>query len=231
MIQEKLGSYNNTKTRSFKEYQFSTKPSLPYIKVKRAQNIPEVYYDNDFSSQKIVNQIATDNYNAEIRENFDNIGYIPKNSKSANIFAIQRQINTPKKQGFDFSTQTEKRSTQTNSTAKLISTQTLAKRSIHNTPYFFFPPMAKLFSKEKLKHSSSKEEPETPTKKGIFSPLIQKKTSRLPVPKKENKQLVNKLKLMRTVGVQEDMVDIKSGRPAYDRYNLNSKQNNSSQTN
>lgn len=96
MIKETLGRYNNISSGiGRKEYQFNPVKSLPFVKLKKAQNIPEVYYDDDITSH-IVNQLANDTYANQIKENFENIGFVPKIS---NIVSVH--TNGLKRQGFE----------------------------------------------------------------------------------------------------------------------------------
>lgn len=95
MIREPLGNYSDIiSSQVFVPYKFNAKPSLPYSKPKKAQNIPDVYYDGNDFTNRIVNQIALDNYSNQIKESFDNIGYIPKvtNSNSGNIIIHPKKI-------------------------------------------------------------------------------------------------------------------------------------------
>lgn len=100
LIRETLGGYNDISAIGFEQYKFNTKPSLPYTRVKRAQNIPEVYYDD--LSQKVTDQLAIQNYSAQVKENFENIGYEPRpKNVNGNIFFSTSHINQVRKVGFE----------------------------------------------------------------------------------------------------------------------------------
>lgn len=102
MITEPLGNFNDIKSIGFELYKFNTKPSLPYVKVKRAQNIPQVYYDENSITEKVVDQLATENYSNQIKESFENIGYTPKTrNANGNIHFTSSHINEVKKNSFE----------------------------------------------------------------------------------------------------------------------------------
>ena len=85
MIREGLGGYTNIQSGiGKKEYAFNPKSPKPFVIPKKAQNLPDVSYDFNFTS-KVVEQIATDEYVAQVRENFQNIGYTPKISRIVSI--------------------------------------------------------------------------------------------------------------------------------------------------
>jgi hypothetical protein len=101
MIQEPLGFHNNITSGMGKiEYAFNPKDPKPFVITKKAQNLPDVHYDFDFTS-KVVEQIATDEYVSQVRENFSNIGYNPKISRIVSVHS-----NGVKRGGFEKMTQT-----------------------------------------------------------------------------------------------------------------------------
>lgn len=102
MILEPLGGFEHVKSGFIrKSYDFTTKASLPYIKPKRARNIPDIHYDENNMATRVVEQIATDIYSSQVKENFETIGFIPKvKALSVNINFTSKQKNEPIKEGF-----------------------------------------------------------------------------------------------------------------------------------
>lgn len=88
VIKEILGDFSNI--NSFigqKPYPFITKASIPYKKHKKAKNIPYVSYDNSYSKQ-ITERLAIDSLTNQIKESYENMGFLPNvsNNKIVNIY-------------------------------------------------------------------------------------------------------------------------------------------------
>jgi len=142
MILEPLGGFEHVKSGFIrKPYDFTTKASLPYIKTKRARNIPDIHYDENNMAKRVVEQIATDIYSNQVKENFETIGFIPKvKALSVNINFTSKQKNEPIKEGF--------------------SSKTITAKQVFSTPFFTPSNPPKTFTAPAKK---------SPTRKGFTS--------------------------------------------------------------
>lgn len=103
MLREPLGNFSNIKSFSGqKSYEFNPKASIPYLKAKRAQNIPDVSYDeSSVYSKQISERLAIDTLTSQIKENYENIGYVPKVKAQAVGKIVSSHTNGVKKVGFE----------------------------------------------------------------------------------------------------------------------------------